>query len=586
MRIHKLSLILTLLLLALANIAFAQAGKSQPVVTSKVLLSVDKLRPGDTFTVAVKGTIRKGYHIYTNKEKESIPTTLTLKASQGITFDKPVYPKGHLISGPGGSGKISVYEGTFVIKVKGHVSSKAKLGQVTITSNLDYQACKNEQCMMPDTATSKATTSIVKAGSKVAPINKELFAVVMTSSPKGGDAVAAMVARIEHANPIVRFVILFVAGLALAFTPCVYPMIPVTVGYFSGQSEAKTKKVLLLAAMYVLGLALTYSTLGVIAATTGKAFGDAMQSPFVTAGIAVVLFALALSMFGLFEIRPPSFIESRASGKSGVLGALIMGLIFGIVVAPCVGPLVLALLIVVARIGSPIMGFLLFFALALGLGTPLFFLAAFSAKLPAPGMWMVTVKKVAGFILLGAAAYFISLLSFIPDQVDKFLLPVVLLATGVYLAFFDRAIKTIKCGPVFGKAFGIAAVVIAVMMSMPKSEKLALDWKPYTVARITQAAEDGKPVMLDFTAKWCGACKELEHGPFSDAKVIRVADGFTMLRVDGTNRNNKTALAAVEKYRITGFPTIVYFDASGNEVNRTVGFEDSKVIIKRIKSAK
>jgi len=343
-------------------------------------------------------------------------------------------------------------------------------------------------------------------------------------------------------------------------------MVPVTVGYFSGQTESRNnRKVALLAAVYVLGLALTYSVLGAVAALTGGAFGAAMQKPAVLIGIAVLLVALALSMFGLFELRPPAFIASRASGRGGVLGALTMGLIFGVVAAPCVGPAVLGLMAYVASIGSPALGFALFFALSLGIGTPLFFLAAFSAKMPAPGMWMVTVKKAAGFLLVGAAAYF--LLPILPDSIGRYLIPAILVIGGLYLGFFEKSIKSSRVTAYAGKAFGTAALVFGVFLSVPKPNTGArLKWQPYTPVKVAQAISSGTPVAIDFTAEWCGVCKELDDGAFSDKRVVAAMDRFVLLRVDGTSSDAPRVIAAQKLYHVNGYPSVIFIDSTGREV--------------------
>ncbi|MHB9037500.1 MAG: protein-disulfide reductase DsbD family protein, partial [Armatimonadota bacterium] len=409
MRTYKLIVILIIAILTSAVGAFAQFGQSEPYVTSKIVLSSDKLSPGSAFELAVVATVKKGFHVGAHDKDALYPAKLTLTAPKGITFAEPVFPKAERKAFPSAPDqKIPVYEGKFVIKVKGRVAKGVKPGAITIGSKLEVQGCKSDQCYPPQVSEAKSKVNVVKPGEKVKSINKNVFgsAAALPAAGTGGEA-GAMAGRLASAGIPLRLLMLFGLGLLLAFTPCVYPMIPITVGYFGSQVGASNGRVMKLAGSYVLGLALTYSTLGAVAATTGGVFGSAMQSPMVIVGIAVLLVLLSLSMFGLYELKPPAFVANRSSGKDGVLGALMMGLVFGIVAAPCVGPVVLGLLLYVAGVGSPALGFVLFFALALGLGTPLFVLAAFSAKMPVPGMWMVAVKKIAGFLMLGAAAYFL-----------------------------------------------------------------------------------------------------------------------------------------------------------------------------------
>lgn len=582
MSIYKLSLVVILATFAATNTASAQVsafGPTATIVSARAYLSVDKLRPGDDFQVAVQATVKKSYHIGANAKDSLYPTKLTLAAPDGVRLDEIVYPDAERKSFPiAPDKKLPVHEGTFAIIAKGHVASNAKPGPVTITATVDSQACKDDQCFPPELSKAVVKTEIVASGSAVKQINKDIFKPVA--------AEGSIESRLAETPLALQLLMLYGLGLLLAFTPCVYPMVPVTVGYFSTQGEKRTGRVVMLAVMYVMGLALTYSALGVVAAATGGIFGSAMQSPAVLIGIAAVLVALALSMFGLFEIQAPAFIQNKASGKSGVLGALFMGLVFGIVCAPCAGPVVLGLMAFVAGLGSLLMGFLLFFALALGIGTPLFLLAAFSAKLPLPGMWMVAVKKAAGFLLLGAAAYFLN--PILPAVIARYSVPVVLLAGGLYLGFFEKSIRASRVGANLGRVTGTAAMVVAVVMATPHMKAQSLKWQPYSPAAVSAAAKAHKPVMIDFTADWCAACKELEHGPFSDAKVIRAAAKFQRLRVDGTDRNDAKMLKAARHYGVKGFPTVIFVDSSGNEVKsaRIVGFVNTQEMLKRIGAVK
>lgn len=556
---NKLSYFLIIAVIAAFCGAWA-SPVSAATVTTRAYLSVDKLRPGDSFKLAVVGTVEKGVHIGAHDKAADLPATLAMKAPKGVSFDKPVYPKAVRKSFGSGAGKLPVYEGKFAIRVIGRVAKDAKLGPVTIVTELETQACDNAQCFLPEVSSAKAQTEIVGRGELAKQINKKIFA-----STAGADEAQKMCLRLAGMGTIPRLLLLYVIGLILAFTPCVYPMIPVTVGYFSAQSqEQRDRKVILLAAVYVLGLALTYSVLGAVAALTGGAFGAAMQKPAVLVGIAVLLAALALSMFGLFELRPPAFVTSRASGRSGVLGALMMGLIFGIVAAPCVGPAVLGLMAYVASIGSPAVGFGLFFALSLGIGTPLFFLAAFSARMPVPGMWMVAVKKAAGFMMLGAAAYF--LLPILPDSIGRYLIPAILVIGGLYLGFFEKSIKSSRVTAHVGKAFGTAALIFAIFMSVPRISVPHVKWQPYSPEKAVQALDAGKPIAIDFTAKWCTVCKELERGAFSDKRVVAAMDRFIRLRVDGTDSNDPGVVAARKLHHVNGYPTVVFLDTKGREV--------------------
>jgi thiol:disulfide interchange protein DsbD len=224
--------------------------------------------------------------------------------------------------------------------------------------------------------------------------------------------------------------------LLLNLTPCVYPVIPLTVSFFGGQASGRPGRAFGLAALYVLGMATTYAGLGVAAALSGRLFGSALQSPWVLAGISAVLVLLALSMFGLFEIRMPTSWMQKAGARAGAAGAYGMGLLVGVVAAPCIGPVVLALLAFVAARQDAGFGLLVFFVLSLGLGLPYLFLGAFSgslAKLPRAGEWMEGIKKIFGWVLLAMAAWFLR--TVVPPPAGKWLVPAVLVGGCAALLF-------------------------------------------------------------------------------------------------------------------------------------------------------
>jgi len=222
-------------------------------------------------------------------------------------------------------------------------------------------------------------------------------------------------------------------GMALNLTPCVYPLIPITVSYFGGRSGKG--QLVGHGLCYIGGLALTNSLLGVAAAMTGGLMGAMLQNPIVLAMVAAILVLFATSLFGFWELRlPGGLMQAASKSYTGYLGTLFMGLTLGVVAAPCIGPFVLGLLTWVAGMGSPLLGFVIFFTLSLGLGLPLFFLAIFSGridKLPRSGEWMVWVRKLMGWILVGMAAYFIR--PIIPKTAGIFFLAAVALAAGLHL---------------------------------------------------------------------------------------------------------------------------------------------------------
>lgn len=384
------------------------------------------------------------------------------------------------------------------------------------------------------------------------------------------------------------FIFIFLWGLALNLTPCVYPLIPITTGYFAQQSANGAAKTFSLASVYVLGMALMYSVLGVLAASSGALFGAALQSPTVLIFIALVMLALALSMFGLYEIRVPMALSNFAGGsRSGYFGALFMGLTMGIVAAPCIGPVVLGLLTYVAKSADPVLGFWMFFVLALGLGVPYLILGTFSGllnNLPRSGTWMVWVKKVFGVIMLALAIYFVQ--PILPALLKKYLLAGFLLLGGIYLGFIEASQVRAKNFPWIKRLVFAVFAGIGVWLAWPQEPAQVSFWKNYDEAVLQSAQREAKPVIIDFTAEWCIACKELEKFTFPHEEVMKRAERFVFVRADLTHISSAPVQEMIKRYNIKGMPTVIFLDAAGQEVaaQRVIGFVDGKNFAQRMEA--
>ena len=367
---------------------------------------------------------------------------------------------------------------------------------------------------------------------------------------------------------VLTLVGIFFGGMALNLTPCVYPLIPITVSYFGGRSGQGKGRLLGHGLCYVGGLAMTNSSLGVAAAMTGGLMGAMLQNPWVLATVAGVLLVFASSLMGFWEMRLPTGLTRMATKNyAGYFGTFFMGMTLGVVAAPCIGPFVLGLLTWVASTGNPVFGFTVFFTLSVGLGLPLFVLAMFSGrleKLPRSGEWMNWVRRAMGWVLIGMAAYFIRPL--LPKVGAVIVTSLIALAAGIHLGWIDRTTAAFKAFKWIKTGVGVAAVAMAVFLTasfLLRGPGVA--WQAYSPELVRQAAAANRPVIIDFYATWCTPCRELDEITFHDSQVVQLSQQVTMIKIDLSRGDNPVEQALLQEYGVKGVPTIVFLDGAGHE---------------------
>ncbi len=362
---------------------------------------------------------------------------------------------------------------------------------------------------------------------------------------------------------------IFAGGLALNLTPCVYPLIPITVSYFGGRNTRGKSGLIGHGICYIGGLALTNSLLGVVAALTGGLIGALLQSPFVLISIAAVLTAFALSLFGFWELRLPFWLTQAASKSyTGFFGSFFMGVTLGVVAAPCIGPFVLGLLTWVATLGDTLMGFVIFFTLSLGLGTPLFVLALFSgqlAKLPRSGEWMNWVRRLMGWVLMGMAAYFVR--PILPLLLQHYFLAAVAVAAGLHLGWMDKTAAGFRSFPWVKVVVGTLCLVTGTVLIGNQAFKgPSVIWHPYSDQLLAESAEKNKPVIIDFYAIWCAPCRKLDQITFHHPDIVKLSqDDFVMVKIDLTKQEGQDYDRLLSDYNVKGVPTVVFLDKLGKE---------------------
>jgi thiol:disulfide interchange protein DsbD len=581
---------------------------SQPITDADVLnvnskLSVDKVQPGSIFNIAFIININPQFHINSNTPSDEFlrPTVLKFEPLANVSFGRIIYPKPAMIKFPFSDTPLSVYEDEIVIFSEVQLAENYPIGLTTIKYGLEYQACNDFTCLAPTIKEIEIPIEVVEKSEIVTSINQDIFKKLKVTTTND----ISFTTDEQRAKEIIEkglpyaIIVFFVFGLALNLTPCVYPVIPITISYFGGQSDRRRGSSFVIALFYVIGIAIVFSILGLISGLAGKQWGFLFQNPWFVIAITVVILTMAASMFGAFEITIPSWLTSSlGKSREGVLGAFIMGLTVGIVIAPCAAGIIIGLVGLVAKLGIVVKGTLLFFIMGLGLGLPYLILATFSGlinKIPQSGMWMVWVRKLFGILLVGVALYFfLPQAKHIYDQ-QNFFFGLLGIFGGLLLGFLDHApgyTKTFKIGRgIFGVLlilFGIYLTNAAIYAeesttgigTPTQSEETAIPskestiyWVMYTNESIDDFIQRGKPVILDFYADWCAPCKQMDNKTFKQKEVIEQSKHFTMIKIDCTAPNNDIR-KFMDKYELKGMPTYIFISNEGEEIKelREIGF--------------
>lgn len=549
--------------------------------------------------VQILFNIEEGWHINSHEPLEEyyIPAKIVLESHESYELVSVDYPEPGLLELESLGGKSSVFDGTLPVILRLKRTNTDFTGESHISGRLSYQGCNNNICLIPMDLDFSFTLIGDKQPIKTNIQERDKSSVPVDPEPVEETDISLTPAiasegtfqRLEEASPYASknfFLILFlvfIGGLALNLTPCVYPLIPVTISYF-GSRKGKGN-LILMAVLYVTGMALTYSVLGTAAALSGGLFGSLMANPVVLVLLALLMVLLSLSMFGVYEFRLPYRITQLGGGsRSGYMGALLMGLTMGIVAAPCIGPFVISLLTYVAALGNPFIGFLLFFAMSLGLGIPYILLAVFSARidrLPRSGEWLNGVRIFFGLILLGMALWFVHPL--LPQTLSKIILPVYLIIAGFYFSVLNRSGQQSAGFRKVKIILSLIMVMAGTWMIKPEPVQINdLDWQKYDVKLLEEAKNDNKFVMIDFYSDSCVPCKELDAITFRDPEVVKVLKDFSLIKVDLT----RGGMDLIKKYNILGFPTVIFIGPDGSERKdlRLLGYENPVDFLNRLKS--
>ena len=525
--------------------------------------------------VIVKWSIAEGYYLY--QEKISVK----LNQAETSSFDVPTFSISPEDYNDPYFGLMKIF--------KKPVQAIFKASQPPFKAEdvieIAYQGCTEGFCYPPEVKEIKvADLPIVQVTDTEKTSEKS---TALSAQPKAEqDRLAESLFNSKYA--VFGF---FLLGLGLAFTPCVLPMLPLLSAIVIGQNQRPNMwRAFALSFVYVQGMALTYTLLGLIVAAIGLPFQVALQHPYVMIGLSIIFVLLALSMFGVFTLQLPSSLQTKLSllsqqQKAGAFGGVfLMGMIAGLVASPCTSAPLSGALLYVAQSGDLFTGAITLYLLALGMGVPLILITLFGNKiLPKSGMWMETVKKLFGFVMLALPVFLISRI--LPDEWTPRLWA--MLGTAFFIWFAFQMPKN-GTGWLFRILFLVAAMISVKPLQAwvwgESSAQSAVENKLVShvefkqvksEAELQQAlAENNKSlVMLDLYADWCVACKEFEKETFSDPRVQKTFGDMLLLQVDMT-KNSEENRALMTKYKVLGLPTILFFNQDGKEIegSRVNGF--------------
>jgi thiol:disulfide interchange protein DsbD len=500
-----------------------------------------------------------------------------------------------------------VFQGEVPVVMKFKLDKSLIPGDYPLKINFGYQLCAetgNRMCFLPQNGDTTLTISIVPANVTPIPSAEKYFANNISDSTLiRSQAETSLEERFATAlgeGSVLAFILVFIAGVLTGFTPCVYPVIPLTVGYIGARAQGKKLRGFVLSLFLVLGIATVYSILGIIASATGSFFGAYTQHPAILIFVAVIFAGMGVSMLGAFDIAlPASWQTKMQTERKGFLGAYLVGMITGLVAAPCVGPVLVALLAWVAKSGNLLLGFTLLFTYAIGIGVLFIIIGTFVgvlASLPRAGNWMETVKRLFGALLIAGAILIIKPL--LPLEWYLLVWGIFLIFVGVIFKAIEPLITETKIFHYISKSIALLILIMGILFfsrglsyiykwDEPSKQTAPLTTQNSNIDWIvndaeiafSQAKNESKSLVMDFYADWCSACREMEEITWVNSKIIARNKEFVFLKIDLTKPSAEMN-AIQRKYNVQGLPTVILFDKDGNEVRRFSGFKDAETTLR------
>ncbi|MGB7511458.1 MAG: protein-disulfide reductase DsbD [Pelodictyon phaeoclathratiforme] len=572
-------------------------------------------------SVVLHWDIAKGYKLYRDQVAVSVESgKAELKA--------PLLPKAIMITDPSTNEKIAIYHDIL------HVEVPLVKADGAFTLNVVYQGCAEDGlCYPPITklfkvdparpgvlslAGEEAVADPVDNGSAdtrntvdSAPAAQSAASASAEASIKDNDL--SLATATLAGGSLWKIALAFLAfGLLLSFTPCVLPMVPILSSIIVGEGDVTRRRSFLMALAYCLGMALVYTSLGVAAGLAGEGLAGALQKPWVLVMFALLLVLLSLSMFDVYQLQLPVSLQSKLGKASGGLkrgrfvGVFFMGALSALIVGPCVAAPLAGTLVYISQTRDVLLGGLALFSMAMGMSVPLLLVGLSAGSLlPKAGAWMIGVKYVFGLLLIAVAIWMVS--PILPASAVMLFWGAFALLCAVFLGLFDASSGKPTIANRFGKTLGLVLFVIGLLeivgaaaggtnvleplspmqgaSSASSGEEKSVGFtRIRTVAELDQALLSAKkPVMLDFYADWCVACKEMDRFTFHDPKVIEQLGNLTLLQVNVT-ANSEDDRALMKRFGLFGPPGMIFFDTKGNEIadSRIVGVLEARAFFDHV----
>jgi thiol:disulfide interchange protein DsbD len=472
------------------------------------------------------------------------------------------------------------YDGRFAIHALIDIAADVPPGTYGLVFRVRYNACSPGVCQ-PRRDPIAATLTVLDPAEAVpvdlAPQADAAGPVAVVPGDEIPTAGRTRSSAFTDVGPVLAVLVAYVLGLTLTLTPCVYPLIPVMISLVGATSGRGRLDAFVRSMIYVLGISITYSVVGVVAAATGGVFGAWLQHPVVYVALAVAFAALAGGMFGAYTIEVTSQrlqrLQARLRGKAGLVGILLIGLLSGAAATACIAPVVLGAMAYVTQSGNNAVGFLVFFAMAWGMGTPLVVVGTFTGlarSLPRAGAWMVTVKHAFGWALLATGVWFLGKARLLPDTVIRMALGGVLAAAALHIGVFsDRSGQPswwTKLRMLAGACLLIAAAGVGLQLLVARpvnDDRDAIVWVESRREAQRLADERGSPMLLDFWADWCAPCHKMFRTTFRDPRVVQESKRFVMAKIDIDALSEEAIEEFRQAYGAVAAPMVVLVDSAG-----------------------